>query len=95
MGPLIGIFTNLTIDEREITLAPGDALIAYTDGVSEARGAGALLGEDAVQQIIARLEAGADAATIAERIEHDALAFSGGIASDDIAILVIRMPPPA
>jgi serine phosphatase RsbU (regulator of sigma subunit) len=91
-GPLIGIFPDLHISRAEVRLAPGESLIIYTDGVSEARGSGELYGEDAVGHVIATLDANADAATIATTIEQSAVAFSGGVASDDIAIIVIRVP---
>ena len=91
-GPLVGVFSDLTIDVAEVHLAPGDAIIIYTDGVSEARGAGGLYGEDAVNRIIEPLDARAGAETLATAIEQAALSYAGGIASDDIAIVVIRVP---
>jgi serine phosphatase RsbU (regulator of sigma subunit) len=92
-GPLIGVFPSLDIDEVRLHLDPGDALIAYTDGVSESRAGRALFGEEAICEIVARADPSDDAATLAMRIESTALAFGGGVASDDIAILVLRVPP--
>jgi phosphoserine phosphatase RsbU/P len=94
-GPLIGVFPELSITATELLLQPGDALIIYTDGVSEARGSGGLYGEDAVERIIADLDARASADTIAGHIERSVLAYGGEVASDDIAIVVIRVPLPA
>jgi serine phosphatase RsbU (regulator of sigma subunit) len=93
-GPLIGVFPELEITASTARLAPGDALVLYTDGVSEARRNGRLFGDEAILDVIARCEAGADAAALARAIEDAALAFCGGTASDDIAILVLRVPAP-
>ena len=37
-GTLLGMFPAVAIEEREVLLRPGDALVSYTDGVTEARG---------------------------------------------------------
>src|SRR3712207_7945336 len=36
-GRAIGVFDDANLTEQEVSLAPGDALILYTDGVVEAR----------------------------------------------------------
>ena len=91
-GPLIGVFPQLEIVSSTARLAPGDALVLYTDGLSEARRGRTLFGDEAIRRVIAQSERGADAATLAARIEEAALKFCGGSATDDIAILVLRMP---
>jgi len=35
-GPILGAFPGLTYDETEVALEPGDLLVCYTDGVTEA-----------------------------------------------------------
>ncbi|MEI8181357.1 MAG: SpoIIE family protein phosphatase [Desulfomonile sp.] len=35
-GPLIGAFPNMAYDEEKIQLAPGDGILVFTDGVTEA-----------------------------------------------------------
>jgi sigma-B regulation protein RsbU (phosphoserine phosphatase) len=92
VGPLIGVFAQLQITSSIARLAPGDALILYTDGVSEARRDGRLFGDEAILRVIEQSEPSADAAALACRIEEAALAFCGGTANDDIAILVLRVP---
>jgi serine phosphatase RsbU (regulator of sigma subunit) len=32
----LGIFADIVVDERELTLNPGDWMLLYTDGVTEA-----------------------------------------------------------
>jgi sigma-B regulation protein RsbU (phosphoserine phosphatase) len=92
-GPLIGVFPQLEITAQRIRLAPGEALILYTDGVSEARRGAALFGDEAILRVIAEADLCADADTLARCVETAALEFCGGTPSDDIAILVLRMPP--
>lgn len=36
VGPILGVFPGLTFEAKTVTLAPGDLLVAFTDGVSEA-----------------------------------------------------------
>ena len=91
-GPLIGVFAEFAIDEISLRLDPGDVLVVCTDGITEARAGSALFGEDALLALIASAGASDSAAAIARRIEDAALGFSNGVASDDIAVLVIRVP---
>ena len=85
-GSLLGIVDRPILTEEYVELHPGDALVLYTDGVTEAdRAAGP-------ERLAAVLEgcAGAPAAAVAEAIERDALAAHGGAARDDVAVVVVR-----
>jgi PAS domain S-box-containing protein len=85
-GSLLGIVDVPELTEQSVELAPGDALVLYTDGVTEAdRSAGP-------ERLTTLLEgcAGADARAIAETVERDALAAHGGPARDDVAVVVVR-----
>jgi len=85
-GSLLGIVDVPELTEESVELAAGDALVLYTDGVTEAdRSAGP-------DRLATLLEgcAGADAGAIAETVERDALAAHGGPARDDVAIVVVR-----
>jgi PAS domain S-box-containing protein len=85
-GSLLGIVEVPELTEEQIELAPGDALILYTDGVTEAdRSAG----PERLAAFLGRC-AGAGAAAIAEAVERDALAAHGGPARDDVAVVVVR-----
>jgi phosphoserine phosphatase RsbU/P len=92
-GPLVGVLTDFSVDEAGFTLGPGDALVIYTDGVDEARHGSDLFGTGRLLQTLSHIEGAAGAASISERIESEALSFSGGVATDDIVILVIRVRP--
>jgi phosphoserine phosphatase RsbU/P len=71
-------------------LQPGDSLVLYTDGVSEARSNGDLFGEERLIDLVKGC-AGLDATGIAERIERDVLTFQGDENADDLAVLVLRV----
>jgi serine phosphatase RsbU (regulator of sigma subunit)/PAS domain-containing protein len=92
-GTLLGVTDEVDLREVTVELGPGDALVFYTDGVVEARGADGRYGDDALVEAVAAC-AGLGAAETARRIEAAVLAFAGGSSSDDIAVLVVRVPAP-
>jgi len=52
-GMLLGILKDVPYEERALELRPGDFLIFYTDGVTEARNeAGELFGEERLYQVV-------------------------------------------
>ena len=87
--PPLGVFADWKCAVRRVPFRPGDLLLLYTDGLTEARMDGNLFGE-------ARL-----AATFAKNLSRPlgelpgalldaALDFSGGKLRDDVAILAVR-----
>lgn len=60
-GLPIGIDSTIGAEDITIQLAPGDALVAYTDGVADARPAGGMpLGFDSASAMLARAARSAD-----------------------------------
>jgi serine phosphatase RsbU (regulator of sigma subunit) len=91
-GTLLGLFPTIELTEGRLTLAPGDALVLYTDGVVEARSAdGEQLGQERLEQLLASC-AGRTADGIARRVELAAIDHQGGDAGDDVAVVVLRAP---
>ncbi|MDP8987393.1 MAG: SpoIIE family protein phosphatase [Actinomycetota bacterium] len=88
-GTLLGLFRNADLVDEALELHPGDVLLLYTDGVTEARGPGGQLGEQGLTEVVRRC-AGASARQLAEEVERVVLAHQGGTAQDDIAILAVR-----
>ena len=88
-GSLLGILDDPEISEHSFDLGPGDALVLVTDGVTEATAADRATGPGRLTALLAR-HAGANAATIAEAVERDALEAQGGVVRDDVAVLVAR-----
>ncbi len=87
---LLGVFANATFRDQMIQLDQGDALVLFTDGITEAEDAG---GEEFSQNILAsalRDAAGHNAAEIGNRIEQAVISHRGAeLQSDDITLLVI------
>lgn len=90
-GRAIGVFDDANFTEWEAHLAPGDALVFYTDGVVEARSPdGLYFGEERLMALL-HSSVDLDASTIARRIEGAALDFQEQVPRDDIAVLVLRV----
>lgn len=84
-GTLLGIWPDVQLETARVTLAPGDALVLYTDGVSDPGPGPERMPADALHQ----LSGGVDAETLADRMRRFA-ADSGAPQRDDIAILALR-----
>lgn len=89
-GRALGVFEDPGLDERPAHLAPGEAAVFYTDGVTEVRSPGGqLFGEERLRRLLGSC-AGLGAGEIAGRIREAALGHGGGGLRDDLAVLVIR-----
>lgn len=88
-GTLLGVVPDPDLQEAALALEPGDALVLYTDGVTEARMRDGLFGPERLATV-AGGAAGRTATEIARRIE-EAVAVSGEL-RDDLAIVVLRVP---
>jgi sigma-B regulation protein RsbU (phosphoserine phosphatase) len=86
-GPLISpAFPEHLWKKESIPLGPGDQLLVYTDGVSEARGTDTLFGEEGIIEVV-RAEPSAGDALLA-RIFQAMRDFSGeGPQPDDLTML--------
>jgi sigma-B regulation protein RsbU (phosphoserine phosphatase) len=89
-GSLIGILPEVRLWEETAQLHRDDALVFYTDGVTEARRGRDQFGDERLHQTLAGCP-GLSAAQIADSIETAVLDFGGAEPSDDIAILVLRV----
>ena len=90
-GRVIGVFDDVNLTEQKVNLAPGEALILYTDGVVEARSPdGLFFGEERLMALL-RSSVALDASTIAGRIEDAVLNFQKQALRDDVAVLVLRV----
>lgn len=90
-GTLLGVFPDPDLTDESLDLSPGDAVIFYTDGVTEERAAGVVFSEARLESIV-RSCAGVGASVIAERIERAVLDFQPDPAKDDVAVLVLQVP---
>jgi hypothetical protein len=90
-GTLIGAVPDVALHDATFTLAPGDLLLLFSDGVTEARGDGGMLGEHG----LAALLAGAGGGGAEETCEYVDLAVRAYPPGDDVALLAVRAAVPA
>ncbi|WP_234352062.1 MULTISPECIES: PP2C family protein-serine/threonine phosphatase [unclassified Streptomyces] len=101
-GTLLGIMNTLTLTDVSFHLAPGDLLLLYTDGATEARprpgtapeDAQAIFGEEDLALALAASR-GMDAAATITHLTGVLGTHHGGWASDDTALLALYVPPTA
>jgi serine phosphatase RsbU (regulator of sigma subunit) len=90
-GPLLGPFPWVTYESARTRLEPGDALVLYTDGLTEAEDTeGRLLGEDAVRAALGSAPGLEPAAIRARLLDCVVRHRAGAAASDDLTVLVLR-----
>jgi sigma-B regulation protein RsbU (phosphoserine phosphatase) len=88
-GPAIGLMEGFLLHTEEVQLNPGDTLVLYTDGVTEAANtSGEQLGLDRLAQII-KDNAKLTAEQIIQRILRAVNSFTNGIQPLDDTTLVI------
>lgn len=93
-GTAIGLFDEVDLTEVEVLLGPGDALVLFTDGYTEARSPEGAFDPDLLPRALAATAGtGADAETLADVAEAAVLAYEGGRPRDDMALLVVRVKP--
>ncbi|MFD7853410.1 PP2C family protein-serine/threonine phosphatase [Streptomyces microflavus] len=99
-GTLLGVTANLHLSDVPFQLAPGDLLLLYTDGAIEARprpgtaptDVGAVFGETDLAQALAASHQ-MDAESTIEHLTCILDTHHSGWASDDTALLALRLPP--
>jgi sigma-B regulation protein RsbU (phosphoserine phosphatase) len=94
VGVLMGAFASLGLPEAEITLAPGDILLFYTDGVTDAVApSGERFGDERLGTAIAAARAGSAhelVAAIRDRVQ----AFQGPAEpADDLTLVAVGRHP--
>jgi phosphoserine phosphatase RsbU/P len=90
-GTVLGLFPDRSYENETVELSPGDTLLLYTDGVTEAADPGeAFFGDERVHACFAE-GAGKTAAESVDRLLGRVRAFAAGAPqSDDITILALR-----
>ncbi|MGX1881483.1 PP2C family protein-serine/threonine phosphatase [Streptomyces sp. NPDC055287] len=92
-GMLVGALEEAAFTSRRLHLGPGQALLLYTDGLTESRLADeTMLGESGVADFLSRRTGPADATALVD----DAVALLQGLPqapADDVALLALSVPP--
>jgi integral membrane sensor domain MASE1 len=92
-GNLLGAVPNPLLADRRATLAPGDAVLLYTDGLTDAYAPQRIVSQDELVEAVASC-AGGPAANIAAGVQRIVLEGNGNGPRDDITVLVLRIAPP-
>ena len=90
-GTMLGVLPDPELADQTASLAPGDALVLYTDGLTDAYAPGRIVKRAG---LVAALESCArrSATEIASGLQEAVLGGGAGEPRDDIVLLVLRVP---
>jgi serine phosphatase RsbU (regulator of sigma subunit) len=93
-GPAVGLNADATFQMEQIHLEPGDTLLGYTDGVTEARSSeGDLFGRKRLEMLLNETFSSAD--DLIGHITSNLFTFTGDAAQeDDITLLAVKRSLP-
>jgi serine phosphatase RsbU (regulator of sigma subunit) len=93
-GMAMGVLPDVVFEEERVHLDPGDLLVVYTDGVTDAMDAGhRAFGRDRLAAVV-QAHCHQSATEVARAIEEAVDAFAGGSPQyDDLTLLVARRRP--
>jgi len=88
-GMVLGVFPENQYEQAEVPLGPGDRLLFYTDGITEARNPdGDEYGEDRLASAAQKVR-GSSAEIIKDAVLSDVNAFTTGKFEDDATLIVV------
>jgi phosphoserine phosphatase RsbU/P len=91
-GPFLGVFDDVLYTATPVAMEPGDAIVLYTDGLTDARSGASRdrYGDEALREFAASMPAAAPSiiAAIIDLLDG----FGDGL-DDDIAVLALSVPP--
>ncbi|MGH9432479.1 MAG: PP2C family protein-serine/threonine phosphatase [Terriglobia bacterium] len=89
-GPVLGAFSEPCYQEEHVAVEPGDTLLLFTDGVTEARnGAGDEFGEARLAELLGAIGS-QRAEAIAQKITDCVAGFADNALEDDATLLVLQ-----
>ena len=89
-GTLLGVFADPKLRETETELVPGDTVLLYTDGVTEAGSPQDDIGEDGLAELLAGMH-GMSPEEIVDAVEQAAVEAQAGKPRDDIALVAFAI----
>ncbi len=93
-GMMLGMFRDIELEEREIEVAPGDLMVFYTDGVTEASDADDRFFDQERLRAALAAEPEASAQQVLQTVVDAVDVFTGDRPqSDDITLVVVKRLP--
>jgi len=86
-SPLLGVYDEAEFTVSELPLLPGDHLLLYTDGVTDARGRSERFGEERLIEALRALDPRVTG--VAEKVLEAVDRFLTSAQPDDIAVISI------
>ncbi|HKU80036.1 MAG TPA: SpoIIE family protein phosphatase [Rhodanobacteraceae bacterium] len=89
-GPAVGMLADMDFQAAKVVLGNGEALVAFTDGVTDSHNAdGALFGDARLRELVTAPAVSAQA--MVQRIQSAVQAHAGDVpAFDDVTLLVVQ-----
>jgi phosphoserine phosphatase RsbU/P len=90
-GAVLGVLPDVTYAQGEIAVRPGDRLVLFTDGITEAHdGADEQFGEERLEAAVTSNRS-CSAPALQARLSEAVAAFAGGQFQDDATLIVMAM----
>jgi serine phosphatase RsbU (regulator of sigma subunit) len=86
---MLGAFSGIERHEQTLTVAAGDLIIVYTDGVPDAPNARERFGMDRLMQLLSRV-AGSTPQEAIDQVDAELTAFGADSGGDDVAVIALR-----
>lgn len=92
VNSILGVFEGAEFAAESVAFAPGDELVCYTDGVTEAQdSSGGFYGDGRLESLLASMPPDSEPGAVVGAVMADVAAFSAGAEqSDDITVLAFR-----
>jgi hypothetical protein len=92
-GTVLGVLSDVPLGTQEVTLGPGDCLVLYTDGITEARPPDGVdqFDEPGIVGVLSALPPDTDAGSVAAAVLRGALDHAREILDDDAGVVVVRI----
>ena len=88
-GPVLGVLAEAEYEQAQVAVAPGDRIVLFTDGLTEARGANdEEFGEERLLRSAIE-HRGCSAPALQARLGDEVARFTGGTLQDDATLIVL------